>query len=156
MYYYFMKNKSFLASLLLPISIYAQIWDDGLAEKYIDTPGDYMKFSGELGYDGGTRQKGIFFFLYPSNKSSCSGNLEAEDVLKINNNPVEGILFEQTFPNSDNCYIQIVPKSPKDLDIIISQFIKSKEVLFNYRSFEISIPTDGFESKWNSMEKEIP
>ena len=151
-----MKNKLFLASLLLPVSIYAQIWDDGLAEKYIDTPGDYMMFSGELGYDGGTRQKGIFFFLYPSNKSSCSGNLESEDVLKINNNSVEGILFEQTFPNSDNCYIQIVPKSPKGLDIIISQFIKSKEVLFNYRSFEISIPTDGFESKWNSMEKEIP
>jgi len=151
-----MKSKLFLASLLLPVSIYAQIWDDGLAEKYIDTPGDYMMFSGELGYDGGTRQKGIFFFLYPSNKSSCSGNLEAEDVLKINNNPVEGILFEQTFPNSDNCYIQIVPKSPKDLDIIINQFINSKEVQFNYRSFEISIPTDGFESKWNSMEKEIP
>ena len=46
MYYYFMKNKLFLASLLLPVSIYAQIWDDGLAEKYIDTPGDYMMFSG--------------------------------------------------------------------------------------------------------------
>ena len=96
-----MLRKIVLVLFCLPITIHAQIWDDGLAEKYIDTPGDYMMFSGELGYDGGTRQKGIFFFLYPSNKSSCSGNLEAEDVLKINNNPVEGILFEQTFPNSE-------------------------------------------------------
>ena len=98
MYILIMLRKIVLALLCLPITIYAQIWDDGLAEKYIDTPGDYMMFSGELGYDGGTRQKGIFFFLYPSNKSSCSGNIEAEDVLKINNNPVEGILLNKLSP----------------------------------------------------------
>ncbi len=149
-----MIKKLIFTIFFLPISVFAQIWDDGLAEKYIDPPGEFIMFSAQLGYDSGTRQKGIFFFLYPSNISSCSDNSDADGIFEINNQLIEGAFFKETFSNSDNCYFQILPRTSQDLNYIINQFINLDEVVFKYHSFEILVPTEGFKDKWNSMDKE--